>query len=199
MIGNRIHDMGTNADQRIGGGNAHGIAVYGNSSTSLEQLAITQNELYNLKLGASEAMAINGNVDGFRIAQNIVHDNNNIGIDIIGFEGIAPNPSQDQARNGVIEENHVYNSSSFGNPAYGEDYSAAGIYVDGGKAVKLSTMTFTTMILELNWQVSMTAVPLQMWKYQGTAFITIMEQALPLAAMTKIVEGRKIVSLKKTS
>ncbi|WP_263705748.1 DUF1565 domain-containing protein [Shouchella tritolerans] len=33
MIGNRIHDMGTNADQRIGGGNAHGIAVYGNSAT----------------------------------------------------------------------------------------------------------------------------------------------------------------------
>lgn len=137
MIGNRIHDMGTNADQRIGGGNAHGIAVYGNSATSLEQLAIIENELYNLKLGASEAMAVNGNVDGFRIARNIVHDNNNIGIDIIGFEGTAPNPPQDQARNGVIEENHVYNSSSFGNPAYGEDYSAAGIYVDGGKAVKI--------------------------------------------------------------
>lgn len=137
IIGNRIHDMGTNAGQSTGGGNAHGIAVYGNSATSLKQIVIIQNELYNLKLGASEAMAINGNVDGFRITQNIVHDNNNIGIDIIGFEGIAPNPAQDQARNGVIQENHVYNISSFGNPAYGKDYSAAGIYVDGGKAVKI--------------------------------------------------------------
>ncbi|WP_342752980.1 right-handed parallel beta-helix repeat-containing protein [Shouchella clausii] len=136
MIGNRIHDMGTNADQRIGGGNAHGIAVYGNSATSLEQLAIIENELYNLKLGASEAMAVNGNVDGFRIARNIVHDNNNIGIDIIGFEGTAPNPPQDQARNGVIEENHVYNNSTYGNPAYGDDYSAGGIYVDGGQSCK---------------------------------------------------------------
>ncbi|WP_410767761.1 hypothetical protein [Fontibacillus sp. BL9] len=138
IIGNTIHDMGTNAGQRAGGGNAHGIAVYGDSATSLKQLAIIQNELYNLKLGASEAMAVNGNVDGFRIMRNIVHDNNNIGIDIIGFEGIAPNPSHDQARNGVIQENQVYNISSFGNPAYGKDYSAAGIYVDGGKAVKIT-------------------------------------------------------------
>ncbi|MGG3280969.1 hypothetical protein [Paenibacillus solani] len=83
--------------------NRRRIAVYGNSATSLKQIVIIQNELYNLKLGASEAMAINENVDGFRITQNIVHDNNNIGIDIIGFEGIAPNPAQDQARNGVIQ------------------------------------------------------------------------------------------------
>ncbi|RCX19592.1 parallel beta-helix repeat protein [Fontibacillus phaseoli] len=137
IIGNRIHDMGTNAGQKAGGGNAHGIAVYGNSAASINKIDIIQNELYNLKLGASEAMAINGNVDGFRVMQNIVHDNNNIGIDIIGFEGIAPNPVQDQARNGVIQENQVYNNSSYGNPAYGNDYSAAGIYVDGGKDMKI--------------------------------------------------------------
>lgn len=137
IIGNRIHDMGTNAGQKAGGGNAHGIAVYGNSAAPLNQISIIQNELYNLKLGASEAMAINGNVDGFRVIQNIVHDNNNIGVDIIGFEGTAPNPVQDQARNGVIQENHVYNNSSYGNPAYGNDYSAAGIYVDGGKDIKI--------------------------------------------------------------
>lgn len=135
--GNTIHDMGTAASREAGGGNAHGIAVYGNSEVPLKEIAIIQNELFNLKLGASEAMAINGNVDGFRIMQNIVHDNNNIGIDIIGFEGIGPNPVQDQARNGVIQENQVYNNSSFGNPAYGNDYSAAGIYVDGGKDIKI--------------------------------------------------------------
>ncbi|WP_259391411.1 hypothetical protein [Paenibacillus sp. 1011MAR3C5] len=137
LIGNRIHDMGTTAGQKAGGGNAHGIAVYGNSEVPLNQIAIIQNELYNLKLGASEAMAINGNVDGFRVMQNIVHDNNNIGVDIIGFEGTAPDNARDQARNGVIQGNHVYHNSSYGNPAYGNEYSAAGIYVDGGKAIKI--------------------------------------------------------------
>jgi len=137
IIANRIHDMGTHAGQQSGGGNAHGIAVYGNSAEPLNEIAIIQNELYNLKLGASEAMAINGNVDGFRVLQNIVHDNDNIGIDIIGFEGIAPNSAQDQARGGVIQENHVYHISSYGNPAYGNEYSAAGIYVDGGKDIKI--------------------------------------------------------------
>ncbi|MCY9667150.1 right-handed parallel beta-helix repeat-containing protein [Paenibacillus alginolyticus] len=137
ISGNRINDIGTDAGHGKGGGNAHGIAVYGNTATPLQHLAIIQNELYNLKLGASEAMAINGNVDGFRILQNTVHDNNNIGIDVIGFEGTAPNPDQDQARNGMIAENYVYNISSFGNPAYGNEYSAAGIYVDGGKNITI--------------------------------------------------------------
>ncbi|PCL90523.1 DUF1565 domain-containing protein [Paenibacillus lautus] len=137
IIGNRVHDMGTHAGQKAGGGNAHGIAVYGNSEAPLKQIAITQNELYNLKLGASEAMAINGNVDGFRVTKNLVHHNNNIGVDIIGFEGTGPNPVLDRARNGVIQENQVYSNSSYGNPAYGNDYSAAGIYVDGGKDIAI--------------------------------------------------------------
>jgi len=137
IIANRIHDLGTYAGPKADGGNAHGIAVYGNSADALSQIEITENELYNLKLGASEAMAINGNVDGFRVMQNIVHDNDNIGIDIIGFEAVAPNLAQDQARNGVIQENHVYHISSYGNPAYGNEYSAAGIYVDGGKDIKI--------------------------------------------------------------
>ncbi|MCI1773619.1 MAG: right-handed parallel beta-helix repeat-containing protein [Paenibacillus lautus] len=137
IIGNRVHDMGTHAGRKAGGGNAHGIAVYGNSADPLKQIAIIENELYNLKLGASEAMVINGNVDGFRVTKNLVHHNNNIGVDIIGFEGTGPNPAQDQARNGVIQENQVYNNSSYGNPAYGNDYSAAGIYVDGGKDIKI--------------------------------------------------------------
>lgn len=137
LIGNRIHDMGTNASEKSGGGNAHGIAVYGNSESPLSQINMIDNELYNLKLGASEAMAINGNVNGFQVIQNIVRDNNNIGIDIIGLEGTAPNPEDDQARNGMIQRNQVYNNSSYGNPAYGYDYSAAGIYVDGGSDVQI--------------------------------------------------------------
>jgi parallel beta-helix repeat protein len=61
-----------------------------------------------------------------------VHDNDNIGMDFIGFEGENPNPALDRARDGTVVGNLVYNIDSYGNPAYGEDRSADGIYVDGG-------------------------------------------------------------------
>ena len=60
---------------------------------------------------------VNGNVTNFRITHNVVHDNNNIGIDIIGFERTAPDPAADQARDGVVSGDLVYNITSRGNPA----------------------------------------------------------------------------------
>ncbi len=41
------------------------------------------------KTGSRESLVVNGNVTNFRITHNIVHDNNNIGIDVIGFERTA--------------------------------------------------------------------------------------------------------------
>jgi parallel beta-helix repeat protein len=38
----------------------------------------------------------------------------------------------DRARDGVVVGNLVYNIDSYGNPAYGEERSSDGIYVDGG-------------------------------------------------------------------
>jgi len=77
---------------------------------------------------------LNGNIDGFIVARNIVHDNDNIGIDFIGFEGTGP-AALDQARNGICVDNVVYNTSSATNPTYGGDRSADGIYVDGGRDI----------------------------------------------------------------
>jgi hypothetical protein len=115
---------------------AHGIAVYGTSSTRpITDIVIDGNELYALKLGSSESLVVNGNVDGFRITRNTVHDNDNIGIDAIGFEGVSSDPATDQARNGLIAQNVVYNIDSYGNPAYGTDRGADGIYVDGGRDI----------------------------------------------------------------
>ena len=91
--------------------------------------------MYALTLGSSESLVVNGNVDGFKIINNTVHDNNNIGIDAIGFEKVSSNPATDQARNGLIARNLVYNINSYGNPAYGTDRSADGIYVDGGRSI----------------------------------------------------------------
>ena len=78
-------------------------------------------------------MVLNGNVEHFVVSHNKVHDNDNIGIDFIGFEGECPTPALDQARNGVCTDNVVYNITSYGNPAYGKDRSADGLYVDGGR------------------------------------------------------------------
>ena len=78
---------------------------------------------------------MNGNVTNFHITHNVVHDNNNIGIDVIGFERTAPDPAVDQARDGVVSGNLVYNITSRGNPAYRNDESSDGIYVDGGTRI----------------------------------------------------------------
>ena len=42
------------------------------------------NEVYDNLLQSSEALVLNGNIDGFTVINN-VHDNNNIGYDFIGY------------------------------------------------------------------------------------------------------------------
>ncbi|WP_420799951.1 choice-of-anchor Q domain-containing protein [Paenibacillus urinalis] len=123
----------------LSGRDAHGIAVYGNEAPdAITKVTIDGNELYDLVLGSSEALAINGNVDTFMVTNNSVHDSDNIGIDVIGFEGVSPDERYDQARNGIISGNKVYNITANYNPSYGQTLpnksnSAGGIYVDGGK------------------------------------------------------------------
>ncbi len=141
LDGNSIHDMGTSFQGR-NGGDAHGIAVYGTSvDHPIEDVEIVDNELSNLVLGSSEALVMNGNVKDFLIEGNRVHDTNNIGIDVIGFEGTASDPAVDQARDGVVRGNQIWNIDSYGNPAYGYDRSADGIYVDGGRDVLIEGNT----------------------------------------------------------
>ncbi len=127
---NHIHHIETNAGPD---GNAHGIAVYGSQApASIHDVLIDGNELHDLKLGNSESLVLNGNVEQFTVSHNLVHDNDNIGIDLIGYEGVAPDPAYDRARDGVIRQNTVYNIDSGSNPAYFGEQSADGIYVDGG-------------------------------------------------------------------
>ena len=122
--------------------NGFGIAVYGtNATTPITELIIDGNEVHHLKTGSSESLVVNGNVTNFRITHNTVHDNNNIGIDVIGFERTAPDPAVDQARDGVVSHNLVYNITSRGNPAYGNDQSSDGIYVDGGTRILIEQNT----------------------------------------------------------
>lgn len=128
---NHIQRIETHAKE----GNAHGIAVYGTGT--IRNIRIANNTVENLKLGASEAIVLNGNVEGFEIDHNLVRWNNNIGIDLIGYEGTAVDEGKDFARNGVVSRNTVHGISAYGNPAYGDEYSAGGIYVDGARNITI--------------------------------------------------------------
>jgi hypothetical protein len=126
---NWVHDI-ENSCRRCG---AHGIAVYGRDpNASINNLTIDGNEVSHGKFGWSESLVLIGNVEKFVVSNNKVHDNDNIGIDFIGFEGENPDPAVDRARDGIVTGNLVYNIDSSPNPAYGGERSADGIYVDGG-------------------------------------------------------------------
>jgi hypothetical protein len=132
FFNNHIHHIQTNAKGCAA--DAFGVAFYGTEApASLNNITFSGNELDHMKTGCSETLTFNGNVDTFTVTNNLVHDNNNIGIDGIGFEGTAPDPAYDQARNGYIGENTVYNITSQKNSAYSKGcWCADGIYIDGG-------------------------------------------------------------------
>ncbi|MEO7014228.1 MAG: right-handed parallel beta-helix repeat-containing protein [Dokdonella sp.] len=134
LVSNHIHDIKTTASGCAA--NAFGLKVDGTRlAASISDVVIASNEIDHLVLGCSESLSLDGNVEHWQIIGNTVHDTNNIAIGAIGFEGVAPDPSVDQARDGLIAGNTVYNISSFGNPAYGSEYAADGIYVDGGTRI----------------------------------------------------------------
>ena len=139
LLKNNVHHIEQTFDGRDApghGANGFGIAVYGtDAKTPITDLIIDGNQVHHLKTGSSESLVVNGNVTNFRITHNVVHDNNNIGIDVIGFERTAPDPAVDQARDGLVSGNLVYNITSRGNPAYGDEQSSDGIYVDGGTRI----------------------------------------------------------------
>src|SRR5215470_18700562 len=93
LLKNNVHHIEQTFPGRDGpgsGGNGFGIAVYGiDAKTPITDLVIDGNEVHHLQTGSSESLVVNGNVTNFRITHNVVHDNNNIGIDVIGFEHTA--------------------------------------------------------------------------------------------------------------
>lgn len=125
---NRIHD--------IRGRDAMGITVYGTSTTEpLQDIVIDGNEIYNCEPARSEALTLNGNVTGFKVTNNRVHDVNNIGIDFIGGEVSICRDRGLVARSGLCKGNKLWRCRS----NYDDGY-AAGIYVDGGRTLSSKTM-----------------------------------------------------------
>jgi len=104
--------------------NSYPLLIYGTGA--IQNVTIDGNTVHDSQTGFSEGIAVNGNVDGFDITNNLVYNISNIGIDAIGHEGTAS--VNDQARNGTIKGNVVRDCKS----PYA---TSAGIYVDGATDV----------------------------------------------------------------
>lgn len=110
-------------------GNAHIILAEGDSAVGVKNISVINNKIMNCFTGYSEAITMESNVDGFEISGNLIHDVTNIGIDVAGFYSNGVNdPTLNQARNGRIADNTLYNIES-------PNASCAAIYVDGGRDI----------------------------------------------------------------
>jgi Right handed beta helix region/Protein of unknown function (DUF1565) len=124
-------ELKNNIIHEIRGRDAMGITIYGtNPDKALTDIVIDGNEIYDCDAAQSEALTLNGNVSGFRITNNNVHDVNNIGICMIGGEHWVSKDRTKVTRNGICAGNKVARARS----SYGDGY-AAGIYVDGGSDI----------------------------------------------------------------
>ncbi|MCB9646414.1 MAG: right-handed parallel beta-helix repeat-containing protein [Deltaproteobacteria bacterium] len=135
ILGNVVHDIGPGVlEQQTCSYDGHGILAQAEGDR-LTNLVIDGNELFHLYVGSSECLVVNGNVFGYRVAKNYVHDVNNIAIDVIGYE----KNNDETPTGGLVADNVVLDASNYwpyctrGNCAYPEgDESSDGIYVDGG-------------------------------------------------------------------
>ncbi len=122
------------------GFNAAGILFVGsNVVTPFTNITVSDNHLQTIEPAPSEGIALNGNISGFQISNNLLEDINNIGIVMIGGEDwVNTNDAVNFARNGVCKGNTVIDANSI----YGGGY-AAGVYVDGGKDIIVENNTIT--------------------------------------------------------
>lgn len=142
----KIHDIRYNGASRNTGANA--IAVYGRDAAEpIKDLVIDGNEIWDIKCGSGEAVAVSGNVDGFEFTNNYVHDNDNTGVALIGdgtFKGepVCTAAAINRARNGFVGYNQMERNSRGSNPVYsGGDYSAGAIYANGAKDITIAYNT----------------------------------------------------------
>ncbi len=129
ILNNEIYNIAFSSDPNqmpTQDDNAYPILVFADAAEPDTNIIISYNKIYDCRTGYSEALAVNGNVDGFEISYNQIYNISNIGIDVIGNEGTAPN--DDYARNGLVYANLVHDCIS--------PYAECGaIYVDGGQNI----------------------------------------------------------------
>lgn len=96
----------------------------GNGTYAITNVKIDNNEVNNCATGWGEAVTVTGNVNGFSVSGNTVYDIANIGIVAAGNYLSTGAASNNQARNGIIALNEVFDCMS-------AVANSAGIYIDG--------------------------------------------------------------------
>jgi len=124
---------------------------------AMRDLVVSGNEIAFVRNGQSETLTVNGNINGFEVSNNFIHNNNNIGICIIGYEdwvamisndSYGPNGGRhprgylqfeqtNRARNGRVFGNVVLNNDGHANISYNNGGGATGIYVDGARDIEI--------------------------------------------------------------
>jgi len=126
ILNNRVYNISTSSEQS---GNSVPLIAYGTSRIPITQLVMSGNEVYNSKVGNSQGLTTSGNVTHFKVTNNLVHDIDNICIDLAGYWNAGPT-GYDQSIYGEVSGNTVYNCSAIANPA-ADSYESDGIYCDG--------------------------------------------------------------------
>ena len=131
ILNNHIHNI-VQTLTSCNAANALAVALYGTQApASINKVTLSGNEIDHNTTGCSENVSFDGNVQYWVMANNNVHDGDNIGLDNIGFEGVSPNSAYDQARDGWVFHNTIYNISSTTNPVYHNQVGADAYYCDG--------------------------------------------------------------------
>ena len=131
ILNNHIHNI-VQTLSSCNAANALAVALYGTQApASINNVTLWGNEIDHNTTGCSENVSFDGNVQYFVQANNVVHDGDNIGLDNIGFEGVSSNSAYDQARDGWVFQNTIYNISSTTNPVYHNQVGADAYYCDG--------------------------------------------------------------------
>jgi hypothetical protein len=154
IIDNTVRDITNTADKDYskksvcgnGSVDAYGIAVIAagsKTSPALQHVVVERNTVTGTRTGQSETMTFNGDLTDFLVADNTVHDVDNIGLDTIGWE-----TGSSQANHGYVVGNTVYNVDTWSNAAYGrwkngrcvaQPENAAGIYDDGASYIWINS------------------------------------------------------------
>lgn len=131
-----------------GTGAAYGVAVIGDDrGDTATEVVLTGSEVRDLALGTGGAILVDGNVRGWEVTGNRVHDVDGAGIRVTGhgttIAGDLSGDSTDRPRDGIVSGNSVLDVSAAANAAYGPEgcLCAAGISVDGAQDVTLSDNT----------------------------------------------------------
>jgi hypothetical protein len=111
------------------------IRVTGNNATrSCHDIIIDGNEITEGEPGWAENLTLAGNVENFQVSNNIIHHTKKAGIDIAGHGAESSDPINNQARNGVIRGNSIYQMIG--------EYGTA-IYIEGARDLMIEKNTIS--------------------------------------------------------